>query len=322
MNKAALGRLEQLDLRSYWKHESKDFTPWLAEEQNIALLGKAIGMELAVESVEKNVGPFFADILCKDIGNDSWVIIENQIEPTDHSHLGQVLTYAAGIEAKTVIWVAQKFTGEHRAALDWLNEITGEDFNFFGIEIELWRIGDSVPAPKFNVICQPNDWSRSVQASAQRGELTGVRKTQLEFWTGFAELMKDTSKVRCPKPNPQHWMSHRIGLSGCHLDSIASTYDSTTNRSGGELRVELYLDSADAKAHFAGLQTRKDEVERELGEPLTWYNPQEARMCRIYVRRPADINDRKSWPDYYAWLKLKLEAMQRVFEPRVRALSS
>ena len=320
MNKAALGRLERLDLRTYWKHESKEFTPWLAEERNIALLGEAIGMELAVEAVEKNVGPFFADILCRDIGQDDLVIIENQLEQTDHSHLGQVLTYAAGLEAKALIWVAQKFTDEHRAALDWLNEITGEDFNFFGVEMELWRIGESPAAPKFNVVCQPNDWFKSVQASAQRGELSEAKKTQLEFWTGFAAQMKDTSKVRCAKPSPQHWMSHRLGLSGCHLDSIASTYDSTTNRSGGELRVELYLDSTEAKVHFAGLQANKEEIERELGEALTWYNPSEKRMCRIYVRRPADINDRKSWPDYYAWLKEKLEALQRVFEPRVRAL--
>lgn len=113
-----LGRLEKVELREVWKTEASDFTPWLAQEQNIELLGETIGIDLEVEAQEKNVGPFRADILCKDTLTDNWVLIENQLERTDHTHLGQLLTYAAGLNAVTIVWIAERFTDEHRATLD------------------------------------------------------------------------------------------------------------------------------------------------------------------------------------------------------------
>ena len=131
MTQNLLGRLERVELRRIWSSESSDFTPWLAREDNLRLLGETVGIELELEAQEKTVGPFRADILCKDTATDSWVLIENQLERTDHSHLGQLLTYAAGISAVTVVWVAERFTEEHRAALDWLNERTAERINFF-----------------------------------------------------------------------------------------------------------------------------------------------------------------------------------------------
>lgn len=320
MNRLELGKLEKLDLRSYWRNESQDFTPWLAQPENIRLLGEALGLELEVDSVEKSVGSFYADILCKDVGQDSWVLIENQLEPTDHTHLGQVITYSAGLEARTIVWIAGRFTSEHRAALDWLNEITGEDSNFFGVEVELWRIGLSAPAPKFNVVCKPNDWSKTVQTSARRGELTEAKQLQLDFWIAFSEFMTANSSVRCQKPQPRNYMSHSIGVSGFHLDSVASMFDSAANRFGGELRVELIVMPAESKAAYAQLEAHANEVEKEIGEPLTWYNPPAARMCRVYVRQTADIAARERWPEYHAWLKERLERFLRVFGPRVKAL--
>jgi len=152
-----LGRLEKVDLRTIWTSEAVSFTPWLALEENIKLLGETIGMDLEVEAQEKNVGPFRADILCRETTTpDHWVLVENQLERTDHCHLGQILTYAAGLKAVTIVWVSSKFTDEHRAALDWLNEITDTRFRFFGLEVEAWRIGNSVPAPKFNIVSEPN----------------------------------------------------------------------------------------------------------------------------------------------------------------------
>src|SRR5437763_1688882 len=150
MNLPSLGLLERVDLRKAWLSESSDFTPWLAQPENLKLLGDAIGLELELEAQEKEVGPFRADILCKAAQSDSWVLIENQLELTDHRHLGQILTYAAGLKAVTIVWVAQTIREEHRAALDWLNSVTNEQINFFGLEIELWKIGDSPFAPKFN----------------------------------------------------------------------------------------------------------------------------------------------------------------------------
>src|SRR5262249_33441872 len=153
-----LGRLERVGLREIWKNEAADFTPWLANEQNLKLLGDTLGIELHFEAQEKDVGPYRADILCRDTSDDSWVLIENQLSPTDHSHLGQILTYSAGLGAVSIVWIAERFTDEHRAALDWLNEISGENVQFFGLEIEVWRIGESARAPKFNVVAKPNDW--------------------------------------------------------------------------------------------------------------------------------------------------------------------
>ncbi len=166
MSDDKLGRLEKVDLRTAWKDEGLHFTPWLAKEENLQFLAETLGMHLELVKQEKEVGPFRADILCKNLEDDSWVLIENQLERTDHTHLGQILTYAAGLEAVTAIWIAERFTEEHRAALDWLNEHTDEKISFLGLEVELWRIGDSPVAPKFNIVAKPNDWTREVPPAA------------------------------------------------------------------------------------------------------------------------------------------------------------
>lgn len=179
-----LGKLEQLDVRDIWQSEGSDFTPWLAQEENLVRLGEEIGIDLEHEATEKDVGLFRADILCKDAENGNWVLIENQLGRTDHSHLGQLLTYAAGLQAVTIVWIAQPFTEEHRAALDWLNSITNDQFNFFGVELEVWKIGGSDPAPKFNVISKPNDWSNSIKRAAfkyQKATLPKPSKKTLNF---------------------------------------------------------------------------------------------------------------------------------------------
>jgi hypothetical protein len=148
----SLGRLEAVDIRAVWTDEAREFTPWLAGEANLKLLGDTIGLDLELEAQEKQVGPFRADIPCKDTVTGAWVLIENQLERTDHTHLGQLMTYAAGLDAVTIVWIAERFTDEHRAALDWLNHVTNGTVNFFGLETQVWRIGDSAMAPKFNIV--------------------------------------------------------------------------------------------------------------------------------------------------------------------------
>lgn len=182
-----LGRLEKVELRTEWKNEAKDFTPWLARDKNLALLGEVLGMRLELVKSEQPVGPYAADILCKDLDEDTWVLIENQLETTDHTHLGQVLIYAAGLNATTMVWIAPKFTEQHRAALDWLNEHTDEKTSFLGLEVELWRIGDSLPAPKFNIVAKPNGWSREFRADAERSERHPLTDDELH---GLAEQYK------------------------------------------------------------------------------------------------------------------------------------
>ncbi len=174
-----LARLERVDLREKWKTGAQGFTPWLAQPNNLAVLSETLNMELVTAGQEESVGPFRADILCRDTYDDSWVLIENQLERTDHTRLGQLLTYAAGLQTVTVIWVSATFTDEHCAALDWLNDITDDRFRFFGLEIELWRIGDSPAAPKFNIVSKPNEWMRSISKAARRSRFTDLTERNL-----------------------------------------------------------------------------------------------------------------------------------------------
>ncbi len=322
MSTKTLGRLQKVELREAWTSESSDFTPWLAQEENLNLLGEAIGIELELESQEKDVGPFRADILCKDTATDNWVLIENQLARTDHSHLGQLLTYAAGLNAVTIVWIAERFTAEHRATLDWLNERTDEKINLFGLEIELWRIGDSPIAPKFNIISQPNDWARTVQQAATgSGEVSAHRQLQLKFWTAFKQYMEAKgSFVRCQKPSPQHWMNYAIGRSGVHLDSIISLWNSETGLKGPEIRAELYLNGPNAKQEFAALEKQKESIEKALGFPLTWHNPEGKAACRLYTRQNADFTNEALWSEQFEWLQQRLEIMHKVFAPIVKNL--
>jgi hypothetical protein len=319
MSDQNLGRLEKRELRSIWTNESGEFTPWLAQSENLKLLGEAIGIDLELEAQEKEVGPFRADILCKDTATDNWVLVENQLTKTDHSHLGQILTYAAGLEAVTIVWIAEHFTEEHRATLDWLNERTDEKINLFGLEIELWRIGDSPIAPKFNIISKPNDWTRTIQKAAE-GDISEHKRTQLHFWTAFKEYMEANSEIRCQKPGPQHWMNHSIGKSGFHMSSIASMWNSDSNSNDPEIRVELTLDGKNSKQQYAILEKGRLEIEGAIGFPLKWHNPEDKNSCRIFTRINADFLDNHLWPQQHEWLRKNLETFHKVFAPIIKAL--
>jgi hypothetical protein len=321
MTKPPLGRLTPVDLRDIWISEATEFTPWLARPENIAELGKALGMDLEVEAQERAVGPFRADILCKDVNNDRWVLIENQLERTDHTHLGQLLTYASGLDAVTIVWIAARFTEEHRSTLDWLNKITDDSFRFFGLEVELWRIGDSPVAPKFNIVSKPNDWSQSVAQAARAindAELSETRIAQREYWAGLNTVLNATAGAVAgnKKPQAQSWMSYPIGRSGCNLGAAMS-------RPNKQIRVEIYLSGANAKAHFGLLKRQKDAIERELGYALEWEELPEGQDSRIATYlNDADTEDSNDWPRQHEWLTKRLNDMRRVFGERVRALDA
>lgn len=320
-----LGNLEKVEVRKVWTSESSEFTPWLAREENLRLLGKTIGFELELEAQEKEVGPFRADILCKETLNDSWVLIENQLDRTDHKHLGQLLTYAAGLKAVTIIWIAHPFTDEHRAALDWLNDITDDRFNFFGLEIELWQIGNSKKAPKFNIISKPNDWVRSVTEMANKAtteDLTVAKQTQLEFWTEFKIYCENTDvKFRPTKPLPQHWMNIAIGKTGFKLTAIASFWNSETESfDKNELRTQLEIYDDKSKEHFSAFENQKIQIESDFGKELTWYKTEESKTCRIYTRIDADLEDRDQWPEYFEWLTKNMNQLYKTFHQRIREL--
>ena len=312
-----LGVLTKEDnIRKFWRDEARKFTPWLADEENIGLLGKTIGLELEVEAQEKNVGPFRADILCRDTVTDNWVLIENQLEPTDHSHLGQLLTYAAGLDAVTVVWIAERFTEEHRAALDWLNEITAEGFSFFGLEIELWRIDNSPMAPKFNVVSHPNDWTKIV-SRISRAELTSTDQFYLEYWTALKDyLEKRSGTIKPVKPLPRNWIGFGIGRSKFRLDASASVREKW-------ICVSLTLRGPDAKPHFHLLRRDEVTIEEEIGAELDW-DEKDGRK-RNYINltlEDADLKDRQDWNRQHQWLCDKLEVFHKVFSPRVKGLDA
>ena len=257
MTSPPLGRLECVDLREIWTSEATDFTPWLARPDNLTVLGETLGIDLELEAQERAVGPFRADILCKDIGTDAWVLVENQLERTDHTHLGQLLTYASGLQAVTIVWIAARFTEEHRATLDWLNKITDESFRFFGLEVELWRIGYSPAAPKFNIVSKPNDWSKSVARAARNiddAELSETRITQLEYWTTFQDVLNqlDGPISGNRKPRPRSWIAHGVGRSGFSLSAAML-------RQKNQIRAELYIAGNKAKAFFAILRAERSD---------------------------------------------------------------
>jgi len=206
----------------------------LARPENVELLADELGLDLEVEAQERNVGPFRADVLCKNTVDDTWVLIENQLERTDHTRLGQLLTYAAGLEAVTIVWIAEQFTEQHRATLDWLNEITDEKFNFFDVEVELFQIGDSPFAPHFNIVSKPNDWSKTVAEAARRiesGDLSPTKQLQQTFWTRLREYAEARgSSLRFQKPHPQHWTNLSIGRAGLFLVATA-TFQARTRAS-------------------------------------------------------------------------------------------
>lgn len=322
MSTKALGRLQKVELREAWTSECADFTPWLASQENLKLLGDTIGIELELDSQEKEVGPFRADILCKDTATDDWVLIENQLERTDHTHLGQLLTYAAGLNVVTVVWIAQRFTDEHRAALDWLNERTDERVRMFGLEIELWRIGDSPLAPKFNVVSKPNEWARTIQDAANvKGTPSEHRQIQLRFWQAFREYIEARSTlIRCQKPGMRHFNHHSLGRSGAYLASVISGWDAETGKWAPEIRAELVLDGVAAKEEFTALEKQKADIQQAVGFPLTWWNPESKTMCRIYVRQKADFLNEQLWPVQFDWLRQHLEPMHKTFAPLVKAL--
>ena len=315
------GALERKPLRDFWPNEATDFTPWLAEDDNLRLLADAIGLELEVHSVEGSVGPYRADIVCRSLGDEHNVVIENQLEQTNHEHLGKLLTYAAGLsDVSTVVWIAREFTEQHRAALDWLNRSTAEDVRFFGIEIEVWRIGDSLPAPRFTLVSEPNEWSKT---KPQPGLSTG-REAQLAYWAAFikARVGSPFDKGIERKPRPQTSMPFQLGRTGIVLFAVAARGDPFGLKSHHHLRVEVVVSRTSREATYDQIEARREDIQSRLGTGLTWVRPGDRRQGRIYVSKDSDVTDRDDWPDQHRWLLDWLQKFDDVFRPIVQDLDA
>lgn len=302
--------MEAVPLRRYWQDEARDFTPWLASEENLTLLGETIGMNLELVAVEQYIGPFRADIIAKDEETD--VIIENQLDATDHKHLGQLMVYAANRGAGVIVWIARQVTDEYRKVIDWLNDKT--DVSFFALEIELWRIGDSPVAPKFGVICEPNEFARAVRSTGGQASETG--QLQLEFWTGLLEAMSDRdASFNTPKIRANHWCDLRIGTSRGHIGLTALRT--------GRLSCEFYIGHSQSDSIYERLESERSMIEAELGleGQLDWQPLPEKKSCRIALYKDiGSLDDRDQWPESFIWMLSWAEKFRNVFERRVKQM--
>lgn len=308
----SLGTLKTIDLRAAWKHEAHDFTKWLALEENLSFLGEAIGFDLKLVQVEAEVGNFSADILAEEESTGRKIIIENQLEVTDHSHLGQIITYASGYNAGVVVWVVKDVREEHRQAIDWLNSHTDDTIEFYLVKIELWQIGDSPYAPKFDIVCKPNDWAKTAkEAVAGNQELTATKLAQLEFWNQFKEYAQQHhSKLRIRKGSPRHWSDISIGCgSAAHVVLVV-------NSKNDLFGVDLYI--GHSKELFTRLHARKSEIETELGQTLTWIAPPEKKASRVKLRMKGSFADKAHWESHFEWLLKNAELFQSVFPKYIR----
>lgn len=310
--KMTLGKIQKTDLRNVWPVEP-EFTRWLAEEDNLRRLSDEIGIELESIQVEADVGDFSVDILAQEVGSGRKIIIENQLEITNHDHLGKLITYASGHDAKVVIWIFKDVREEHRQAIDWLNENTSEELAFFAVKLELWQIEESNPALKFDVICRPNEWAKAVKTQRGSRELSELALKQLEFWTKLKDYASEAgSKVRLQAPSPQHWSNIAVGSSEAHISLTANSKDSVT---GCELTI------ADNKEMFVFLEQHKEEIERQLGNDLEWRGPEDHRKRTVIIQKKPgfDINDESKFPQYFDWLLERGDIFGRVFRPLIKA---
>lgn len=304
-----LERLESVDPRTHWPDEADDFTPWVSSREGLQLIGETLNLELETlsSSSEVHVGRFRADVVCVDTSDpdDSLVLIENQLNPTDHEHVGQVLTYAAGLDAMTVIWIASKFREEHSAVVDWLNRITNERYRFFGLEIGLVKIGDCGPAATFSVVAKPNDWSQRRTEPVR--PITETERLHLKFWTAFVEEAEINNK----SPRPLQRFSVGVGSRSANISAVRMV----KSRS---LKVELYLPGAMRDHYLVALIDQRDEIEGQLGLQVEFVRRPKTNSVAVTVDK--DPLDEDDWPRQIAWFQDMFGRFDRVFRQRIQEI--
>ena len=304
-----LGKLVKVDLRSVWKHEATDFSAWLARPENLDALADQLGIEIEAIGTEVPVGRFKIDILAKEINTNENIIIENQLEQTNHDHLGKVVTYAAGYDAKYLIWIVKDVLSEHLKAIEWLNEHLDDSIRCFLIKIEVWQIGDSRPAPRFEIISMKNDWVASIKKSTRTNGMSPLEVKQLEFWSSFNDFLnlKDPN-LKHHKPAAQHWMTFTMGSFLAH---IPVTINTVKNR----LATELYI--SDNKTFYAFLRENEDELVSAFGSELDWFDANIASGFRIF--KPIDdVFDEARKTEYFEWFYENILKFKKVLTPYIQ----
>ena len=311
---AELSRIERVDVRKVWPHEAENFTPWLGA--HLADLGDALGLDLELRSLEAPVGAYSLDILASELGSNATVAIENQLERTDHEHLGQLLAYAGGFDADVVIWVAKELREEHRQAIDWLNRRTSEATRFFGVVVEVWRIDSSRPAPHFRVVAAPNAWQR--EASEARGNASERDQRYRQFFQKLIDRMREQGFTNARRAQLQSSYRFAVGH-GMRVQLVAAF------REGGAASVGVFIGSPEAdrnKTLFDALYDRRDPIESELREALEWQRMDHAQASRIDVLRQGTIDDGpEHLRELETWMAGKLVDCKRVFGPHLDELA-
>lgn len=288
-----LGKMKRItDLRTVWPHEANDFTKWLAEEANLEELGNAVGIDIVFEERESSVGSFSVDLFATESGTGRKIIIENQLEDTNHDHLGKLITYASGKGAEVVIWIVRRARDEHRQAIEWLNQHTDSNLGFFLVEIELWQIGNSLPAPKFNVVERPNDWAKTMK---HIDGLSDTERLELEFWQTFNDQAAATpvfmKEFRLRKPQTQNWYDLSLGTAVYHISLNLNTQKK-------KIDAGIYIPSD--KDVFRLFKEHKAEFDALCGGGVELRTASKA--SRILTYKSIDVKDRAKWDEAIGWL--------------------
>ena len=310
----SLSKLEKVDLREVWKHEALDFTNWLASPENLELLSDEIGINITLIQTEASVGKFNVDILAEEENTGRKIIIENQLESTDHDHLGKIISYASGFDAEIIVWIVKSVRDEHKQAVDWLNEHTDEKINIFAIQMEVWQIADSPYAPKFQVIAKPNDWAKAVKNATTQSKLSDTKFLQLEFWAKFKEYVADNNgNLKLRKIYPQHWYNISFGFSNAYITL-------TVNSQSSQMACELYIPNS--KDLFRELYDYKDQIEAALSNPLVWDELPDKKASRIKLITNGDLSNQDNWHEYHSWMLAKVTDFQSVFSKYIKLCAS
>lgn len=305
-----LGTLKTVSLRSVWGHEALHFTKWLARDENIAILAEELDINIENIKPEESAGRYSVDILADEVSSKKKVIIENQLESTDHKHLGQILTYASAHDASIIIWIVKDYTEEHKQAIDWFNRHMPEQISFFLVQIELWQIGNSEPAPKFNIISQPNNWAKTLKnaATAEKGSPSELKLLQQKFWQSLKEYVNNLegkSSINYGRtPRPQHWYDISFGTSKAN---ISLTFNSKQNQIGCELYIKKDADL------YQAIERDKDLIEKALGSDIQFMDLPESAAFRITKYYACDPSDETKWDVYFKWLNEQAEKFQVAF---------
>jgi hypothetical protein len=304
-----LGKFEKVDLRDVWKHEATDFSAWLARAENLDALAEQLGIEIELTGTEVPVGRFKIDILAKEVNTNENIIIENQLEPTNHDHLGKVITYAAGYDARYLIWIVKDVLPEHLKAIEWLNEHLDDTVRCFLIKIEVWKIGNSNPAPRFEIISTKNDWVASIKKSSKSNGMSSLEVKQLDFWTSFNDFLATRDpNLKHHKPGAQHWMNFSMGSNLAH---IPVTINTVKNR----LATEIYI--SDNKMFYSFLRENEDELISAFGSQLDWFEANIASGFRVF-NLVADVFDESRKLEYFEWFYESILKFKKVLTPYIQ----